>query len=104
MEIDEVEGKELPTDVKSLHTLDCNQDLDAVIGSAMEILEQYDNFNKTVQTLKNEDPSIKKPMIVELTEEEKDDGSITERGSGLISNLLALSGKSETTTKNYYDA
>jgi hypothetical protein len=39
-EADEIVGKELPADVKSLHTIDCNQDIDTVINSAMELLEQ----------------------------------------------------------------
>lgn len=40
-------------------------------------------------------------MVVEVGEEEKDDGAITERGSNIVSNLLELSGAKGDATKNY---
>lgn len=39
-------------------------------------------------------------MVIELPEEEKDDGALTERGSNIVSNLLALCGKEKDDNEN----
>lgn len=104
-EVDEIEGKETPTDIKSYYSVDCNNDTEVVITQALDIIDKYDIFNKAVQVLKNEDPSVKKPMVVELPEEDTDNLK-SERGNELISKLITMTGKEEaiTTCKTYYDA
>lgn len=50
-----------------------------------------------MQVLKNEDPSVKKPMVVELPEEDTDNLK-SERGTELISKLITMTGKEEAIT------
>lgn len=48
--------------------------------------------------MKNEDPSVKKPMVVELPEEESENLK-TERGDELMTKLVAMVEKSEGVEK-----
>lgn len=94
-EADELEGKEVPSDVKSYYSLDCNNDQEVVITQALDIIDKYDVFNKAIQVLKNEDPSVKKPLVVELPEEENDNLK-SERGDELITKLVSMTDTSDS--------
>lgn len=61
-----------------------------VLTTALDIIDKYDVFNKAVQSLKNEDPSVKKPMVVELPEDEVDNNRETERGDELMNKLVGM--------------
>lgn len=61
-----------------------------VLTTALDIIDKYDVFNKAVQSLKNEDPSVKKPMVVELPEDEADNNRETERGDELMNKLVGM--------------
>lgn len=37
---DELEGKEVPSDIKSYYSLDCNNDQEVVITQALDIIEK----------------------------------------------------------------
>jgi len=52
-------------------------------------------FNKAIQVLKNEDPSVKKPLVVELPEEENDNLK-SERGDELITKLVSMTDGSDS--------
>jgi len=39
-EADELEGKEVPSDIKSYYSLDCNNDQEVVITQALDIIEK----------------------------------------------------------------
>lgn len=61
-----------------------------VLTTALDIIDKYDVFNKAVQALKNEDPSVKRPMVVELPEDEADNNRETERGDELMNKLVGM--------------